>query len=164
LKGGISVDQEEKYSRLYHRLLEEMSDFHRANQVRIRKGMLSLLLVPLVFLVLLFLTESSKVIFLLLWIASMFIISAYLIALEYLDEQMRHKLQDIAQLEEQELDSLLESDRQKRRQELRQRLQNLAREVRSLNRNGDTAETDETEELLTEVEQTESELGEEETP
>lgn len=158
------MDQEEKYSRLYHRLLEEMSDFHRANQVRIRKGMLSLLLVPLVFLVLLFLTESSKVIFLLLWIASMFIISAYLIALEYLDEQMRHKLQDIAQLEEQELDSLLESDRQKRRQELRQRLQNLAREVRSLNRNGDTAETDETEELLTEVEQTESELGEEETP
>ncbi|MEI3102734.1 MAG: hypothetical protein V8S97_00625 [Oscillospiraceae bacterium] len=51
--------------------MQEVLQFHNGNQRRIRKGMLSLLLVPRVFLVLLFLSESSRVIFLLLWIVSM---------------------------------------------------------------------------------------------
>ena len=59
---------EKKYSQLYQALLQEVLQFHNGNQRRIRKGMLSLLLVPLVFLVLLFLSEGSRVIFLLLWI------------------------------------------------------------------------------------------------
>ena len=63
---------EKKYSQLYQALLQEVLQFHSGNQRRIRKGMLSLLLVPLVFLVLLFLSEGSRVIFLLLWIVSMF--------------------------------------------------------------------------------------------
>lgn len=44
---------EKKYSQLYQALLQEVLQFHSGNQRRIRKGMLSLLLVPLVFLVLL---------------------------------------------------------------------------------------------------------------
>ena len=70
--------------RLYQALLQEVLQFHSGNQRRIRKGMLSQLLVPLVFLVLLFLSEGSRVIFLLLWIVSMFGIAAYLIAVEYI--------------------------------------------------------------------------------
>lgn len=73
---------EKKYSQLYQALLQEVLQFHNGNQRRIRKGMLSLLLVPLVFLVLLFLSEGSRVIFLLLWIVSMFGIAAYLIAVD----------------------------------------------------------------------------------
>ena len=49
---------EKKYSQLYQALLQEVLQFHNGNQRRIRKGMLSLLLVPLVFLVLLFLPAS----------------------------------------------------------------------------------------------------------
>ena len=49
---------EKKYSQLYQALLQEVLQFHNGNQRRIRKGMLSLLLVPLVFLVLLFLSEA----------------------------------------------------------------------------------------------------------
>lgn len=45
---------EKKYSQLYQALLQEVLQFHSGNQRRIRKGMLSLLLVPLAFLVLLF--------------------------------------------------------------------------------------------------------------
>ena len=40
---------EKKYSQLYQALLQEVLQFHNGNQRRIRKGMLSLLLVPLVF-------------------------------------------------------------------------------------------------------------------
>lgn len=67
--------------------------------------MLSLLLVPLVFLVLLFLSEGSRVIFLLLWIVSMFGIAAYLIAVEYIDYEMQNKVKKITK-KEVELDQL----------------------------------------------------------
>ena len=86
---------EKKYSQLYQALLQEVLQFHSGNQRRIRKGMLSLLLVPLVFLVLLFLSEGSRVIFLLLWIVSMFGIAAYLIAVEYIDYEMQNKVKQI---------------------------------------------------------------------
>ena len=67
--------------------------------------MLSLLLVPLAFLVLLFLSDGSRVIFLLLWIVSMFGIAAYLIAVEYIDYEMQNKVKQITK-KEVELDQL----------------------------------------------------------
>ena len=85
--------------------MQEVLQFHNGNQRRIRKGMLSLLLVPLVFLVLLFLSEGSRVIFLLLWIVSMFGIAAYLIAVEYIDYEMQNKVKKITK-KEVELDQL----------------------------------------------------------
>ena len=88
---------EKKYSQLYQALLQEVLQFHNGNQRRIRKGMLSLLLVPLVFLVLLFLSEGSRVIFLLLWIVS--------IAVEYIDYEMQNKVKKITK-KEVELDQL----------------------------------------------------------
>ena len=96
---------EKKYSQLYQALLQEVLQFHNGNQRRIRKGMLSLLLVPLVFLVLLFLSEGSRVIFLLLWIVSMFGIAAYLIAVEYIEYEMQNKVKKITK-KEVELDQL----------------------------------------------------------
>lgn len=96
---------EKKYSQLYQALLQEVLQFHNGNQRRIRKGMLSLLLVPLAFLVLLFLSEGSRVIFLLLWIVSMFGIAAYLIAVEYIDYEMQNKVKKITK-KEVELDQL----------------------------------------------------------
>ena len=97
---------EKKYSQLYQALLQEVLQFHSGNQRRIRKGMLSLLLVPLAFLVLLFLSDGSRVIFLLLWIVSMFGIAAYLIAVEYVDYEMQNKVKKITQ-KEGELDQLM---------------------------------------------------------
>ena len=96
---------EKKYSQLYQALLQEVLQFHNGNQRRIRKGMLSLLLVPLAFLVLLFLSDGSRVIFLLLWIVSMFGIAAYLIAVEYIDYEMHNKVKQITK-KEVELDQL----------------------------------------------------------
>lgn len=102
------MTDQERTDRLYHELLRDVVKFHKENQRRIHKGLISLAAVPMVFLVLVFLTDSSKVIFLLLWIVSLFGISAYLIAVEYIDYEMQNKLRELALFELSQWDSLLE--------------------------------------------------------
>ena len=63
-----------------------------SSEKRIRTGIQCLIWIPLVFLALLFLTESEKVIFLLLWVVSLFIISGYLIYIEYIDFRAQERL------------------------------------------------------------------------
>lgn len=50
---------------------------------------------PLVFLALLFLTGSNKVIFLILWIVSLFALSIYLIVVEYMDYNLQEKIMEL---------------------------------------------------------------------
>lgn len=57
-----------------------------------RSALKSLLIVPTIFLILLFLTHSSKTIFLVLWIVSMFVIACILIVIEYQDYTLRQML------------------------------------------------------------------------
>ncbi len=68
---------------------------HKHNKDRIKYGIIAMLIIPIVFLILLFVVNSSKVIFLVMWIASLFIISGYLITIEYKDYNMSENLKDI---------------------------------------------------------------------
>ena len=68
---------------------------HKRNKDRIKYGIIAMLVIPIIFLTLLFVVNSSKVIFLVMWIASLFIISGYLIAIEYKDYNMTENLKDI---------------------------------------------------------------------
>lgn len=68
---------------------------HKHNKDRIKYGIIAMLIIPVVFLILLFVVNSSKVIFLVMWIASLFIISGYLIAIEYKDYNMTENLKGI---------------------------------------------------------------------
>ena len=52
-------------------------------------------IVPLFFLALLFLTGSNKVIFLILWIVSLFALSIYLIVVEYMDYNLQEKIMEL---------------------------------------------------------------------
>lgn len=70
---------------------------HAENVNKLKAGIKCIFTVPACFLILLFLTGSSKIIFLVLWIASLFIIAAYLIHVEYSDykiQEMVNSLQD----------------------------------------------------------------------
>lgn len=70
---------------------------HAENVKKLKAGIKYIFTVPACFLILLFLTGSSKIIFLVLWIASLFIIAAYLIHVEYSDykiQEMVNSLQD----------------------------------------------------------------------
>jgi hypothetical protein len=68
---------------------------HKRNKDRIKYGIIAMLIIPIIFLILLFVVNSSKVIFLVMWIDSLFIISGYLIAIEYKDYNMTENLKGI---------------------------------------------------------------------
>ena len=68
---------------------------HKRNKDRIKYGIIAMLIIPIIFLIFLFVVNSSKVIFLVMWIASLFIISGYLIAIEYKDYNMTENLKGI---------------------------------------------------------------------
>ena len=98
---------EEKYHQLYYRLLEEVAALHKANQQRIRTGMRALVIVTVGLLLLMFLAEGNRVFTLILWILSMFALSAYLIGVEYMDYELQKKLRDITQEEQETLGQLI---------------------------------------------------------
>lgn len=78
-------------------VLASRDNAHAANVKKLKAGIKCIFTVPACFLILLFLTGSSKIIFLVLWIASLFIIAAYLIHVEYSDykvQEMVNSLQD----------------------------------------------------------------------
>ena len=78
-----------QYEKKYKDLMECLEQMHENNVRRMRMALRSLLIVPTIFLVMLFFTNSSKTIFLVLWIVSMFIIAAVLIVIEYQDYTLR---------------------------------------------------------------------------
>ena len=98
---------EEKYHQLYDRLLEEVAALHKSNQHRIRVGMRALVIVTVGLLLLMFLAEGNRVFTLILWILSMFALSAYLIGVEYMDYELQKKLQDITQEEQATMGQLI---------------------------------------------------------
>lgn len=102
------MTKERDYQELYDRLLEEVSTLHRNNRRRIRVGMRMLLAVTLGLMLLMFLAEGNKVFTLMLWILSMFAVAAYLIAVEYADYELQKKLENITQMEQKSLSTLLE--------------------------------------------------------
>ena len=82
---------------------------HAENVRKLKAGIKCIFTVHAAFLILLFLTGSSKIIFLVLWIDSLFIIAAYLIDVEYSDykiQEMVNSLQDSGS----DIDGLIDID------------------------------------------------------
>lgn len=86
------MNSQSNYEQHYNELVEKLEDMHERNVKRMRSALKSLLIVPTIFLILLFLTHSSKTIFLVLWIVSMFVIACILIVIEYQDYTLRRML------------------------------------------------------------------------
>lgn len=84
--------ENEHYKQLFQQLVQEEQELHAANQKRIKGGIQCLIWIPMIFLMLLFLTEGEKVIFLVLWIVSLFAIASYLIYIEYIDFKAQERL------------------------------------------------------------------------
>lgn len=91
---------EHSYHKLYDRLVSEVKALYYANQIRIHKGLWALVISTVLFLTLMFITEGSKVIFLLMWIVTMFAVAAYLIAVEYVNYELKRKVEEITRHEQ----------------------------------------------------------------
>ena len=98
------------YENSYRKIMEYQNEEHMRNQKKIRWGIRCVILIPLIFLMLMFSMNSSKVVFLVLWIVSLFVISAYLIYVEYMDYTLQKKLAELGIKADGKIDELL-SDR-----------------------------------------------------
>lgn len=87
--------ENKKYEEFYKRYLYEMRATHEKNQRKIAVGLRVNIFLPLVFLLISFLTKGSKLIFLILWIVSLFGIAFYLMYTEYMDHRMKERIREI---------------------------------------------------------------------
>ena len=106
---------------LYGKLLMYAEQRHQDNKRRIRHGLISLFVSPFVLLVIMLLTDSSRIVFLLVWIFCMFIVAAFLIFIAYFDNQLQATLNELSRCELGEFDSLINVNVKRRplRHELR---------------------------------------------
>ncbi len=138
------------------KVVEYRDTKHAENVQKIKAGVKCIFTVPVIFLILLFLTDSSRIIFLVLWITSLFIIAAYLIHVEYSDykiQEMVNSLQD----DTNDIDSLIDIDTLYSKVTApRQRLELLLNNIKPADvespdepqtENGDGSETETTDEI-----------------
>lgn len=88
---------DKKLREMYDKLVGYEKTIHEQNQKRIKIGLRCIYIIPLFFLVLLMIVpDSSKIIFLVLWIVSLFAIAVYLIGVEYVDYKLQEKMNEIS--------------------------------------------------------------------
>ena len=87
------------YEQLYTQLLERGEMLHESNKKRIRRGLILLVILPAILGLILWITGSSKIVFLIIWILCMFALCAYLISVEYLDDSIQKTLEDVTNRE-----------------------------------------------------------------
>ena len=100
----------------YEQLCSNIQDFelqmHERNRKRIKYGIITLFLLPIVLGLIRWLTDSDKLLFLLIWVLCLFLLACYLIGVEYLDHSIQKKTEEMMDMEEveEEFDDLLEID------------------------------------------------------
>lgn len=101
----------EKMENLYHMVVRFQQKNHEKNQKRIKIGLKCLYIIPAAFLFLLLVTDSSKIIFLVLWIVSLFVLAIYLITVEYMDYNLQKQMNQLEGRKHAPVDSLIDMDR-----------------------------------------------------
>lgn len=81
----------QKQDNRYRNLNNLVDNYHEKNKKRLRTSGIVLILLPVILGLIRWLTDSDKVVFLMIWIFCMFAIAAYLISVEYLDETIRKR-------------------------------------------------------------------------
>ena len=84
---------------VYEKFFELQQQVHLKNQKKIRVGLKVNILLPLVFLIISFVSDRSKLVFLVLWIVSLFGIAFYLLYVEYMDFKLQEQLMELGIME-----------------------------------------------------------------
>lgn len=92
---------------LYGKLLMYAEQRHQANKRRIRNGLISLIVIPVILTIILLLTDSSRIVFLLIWIACMFVVAAFLLFVAYSDWDLQTAINELSRDELGEFDNLI---------------------------------------------------------
>ena len=116
--------QDNRYEQLYTEMWEYTEQLHRRNKSRIKYGTIVLILLPLILGLIRWLTDSDKTFFLLIWVFCMFLLSAYLIGVEYLDHSVQKKMEKLTD-HEAGFSNLIEVDQ--KRSEVREKIRERTR-------------------------------------
>ena len=84
---------------MYEKFMDLQQQVHQRNQKKIKVGLKVNILLPLVFLVISFISDRSKLVFLVLWIVSLFGIAFYLLYVEYMDFELQEQLKELGIME-----------------------------------------------------------------
>ncbi len=80
---------------IFDKMLDYYTESHRKNKKRIRVGMICMIVIPMIFLMLMFTMNSSKIVYLVFWIISLFALCTYLIAVEYMDYNLQERMKEL---------------------------------------------------------------------
>jgi len=122
--------QDNRYEALYTQLLERGMDLHMNNKRRIRVALIVLVLLPVILDIIRNLTESDKVLFLIIWVICMFAVCIYLISIEYIDDTVKKTLEEVTDREA-DFDVLF-VDGEKIEEKIAARHDRIQRRIRSL--------------------------------
>ena len=121
--------QDIRYEDLYNRLLDRGMALHESNKKRIRVGLVLLGVFTVLMILIRLITDSDRVVFMILWVVGMFAISVYLISVEYIDDSIRKTLEDVS---DREADfGVLLPDSEQVREKVQTRLQEKNEEIQS---------------------------------
>ncbi len=96
---------EKEYKEIYTKFINYNQEVHMKNQKRIQVGLKVNILLPLVFLVLSFAIKEAKLVFLILWICTLFGIAFYLIYVEFSDYKMMSRLEEFGAVTGESIDN-----------------------------------------------------------
>ena len=133
---------ERNYEEIFQKVLDYEQALHEKNRKRIKIGLKCIWIVPLFFLALLFLTGSNKVIFLILWIVSLFALSIYLIVVEYMDYNLQEKIMELKG-EEGKIEAVTPKEFDRAAQIIRQTRKMIGEGLNSAEETEDTEKEDE---------------------
>ena len=102
-----------RYEDLYNQLLERGNLLHSSNKKRIKTGLIFLGVFTVIMIVVRWLTNSDRVVFMLFWIFGMFAIAIYLIGIEYIDDSIQKTLEEVTDRES-DFDELMPDSAQMR--------------------------------------------------
>ena len=89
--------QDIRYEELYNRLLERGVALHENNKKRIRAGLIFLAVFTVLMILIRYITDSDRVVFMILWVVGMFAASIYLISVEYIDDSIQKTLEEVSE-------------------------------------------------------------------
>lgn len=115
---------ENKALQMYNRLMAYAEDLHESNRKRITSAIVTLFILPVLLIVLMLMTDSSRILFLIIWIIGMFVIAAYLISIAYIDYRLQDMLNEILDMEK-EYDDLMGYGPEVAQERFRQRHEKL---------------------------------------
>lgn len=99
------MGENKEYKEMIDGFVEYQKNLHAKNQKKISVGLKVNILLPLVFLLLCFFSDGSKLIFLMLWIISLFGIAFYLVYVEFIDYKIVRKMKEFGMISDEEMEN-----------------------------------------------------------